>query len=270
MKKAIGVFDSGFGGLNTLKSIVKELPEYNYIYLGDTARAPYGTKSQKLVYKYTRQAVNFLFKNGAELIVLACNTASSDALRKIQQKHLPRFYPDKRVLGVLIPAAELAEIKKHKRVGVMATAGTVRSGAYIRELTKLNPKIKVFQKACPLLVPIVEAGKQNEKLTDKILKVYLRPLLKKNVQAIILGCTHYGILENKIKNIVGKNTEVISEAEVVAEKLKDYLDRHQDVEKQLGKNHTVKFYSTGQLKRFQKLGSKFFGKKIKAKKAALK
>lgn len=268
--KSIGVFDSGFGGLNTLRSIVKALPQYNYIYLGDSARAPYGDKSRTQIYQFTRQAVDYLFKKNCELVVLACNTASSEALRKIQQEYLPKHYPDKRVLGVLIPAAEFATLKtKNHRVGVMATAGTVKSSSFQRELTKLRKRIQVFQQACPRLVPIVEGGEQNLKSTRVILQKYLRPLLAKNIDTLILGCTHYGILEKPIQKLAGKNVQIISETQVLPQKLKDYLKRHSEIEKRLSRNKVLKFYSTGRIARFEKLGSKFFGKKIRAKKAVL-
>lgn len=158
-KGVIGVFDSGFGGLAILKEIVKKLPQYDYLYLGDTARMPYGSRSQEVIYNFTEQAVDFLFKRGCSLVILACNTASSEALRKIQQGYLKNNYPKRRVLGVVIPAAQAAvEITKNNRVGVMATEGTVNSHSFEKEIKKLNPKIKVFQQGCPLLVPIVEAG----------------------------------------------------------------------------------------------------------------
>lgn len=180
MKKySIGVFDSGFGGLQILRHIVDALPQYDYIYLGDTARTPYGTRSSQIVYYFTRQAVEFLFKNGCWLIILACNTASCEALRQIQQKYLLCHYPRRRVLGVIIPVAEEAAQKTKGRVGVIATEGSVRSGAFVREIKKLNPKIKIFQQACPLSVPIVEAGEENSRAAELILKNYLSGLTKK-------------------------------------------------------------------------------------------
>lgn len=270
-RKFIGVFDSGFGGINILQGIVKKLPAYNYLYLGDTARAPYGTRSKEIVYEFTKQAVDFLFANNCELIILACNTASSDALQKIQREYLPKRHPNKKVLGVLIPAAEEAVLKtKNKRVGVIATEGTVQSAAFIRELTKLNPKIKVFQNSCPLLVPIVEAGEQNSKAAKIVLKKYLEPLKKKGIDTLILGCTHYGILENKIRKIIGSKIHIISEAKIVPKKLKDYLKRHPEIEGNLKKNGAVIFFSTDLTNKFTSLGSKFFGKKIKGLKALLK
>jgi len=268
--KSIGIFDSGFGGLSVMKGIVKELPDYNYIYLGDSARVPYGTRSKETVYKFTKQAINFLFKKGCGLVIVACNTASSDALRLIQQKHVPKHYASKKVLGVLIPAVEEAcEKTKNRRIGVMATEGAVKSGAFIRELRKIDPKIKVYQKACPLLVPIVEAGEHNSKIADITLKKYLRPLIDKKIDTLILGCTHYGILEPKIRKIVGKDIKIISESKIVARKLKNYLEKHDEIEKKLARKHKRIFYSTDLTKNFEILGSQFFGQKIKSQKATI-
>ncbi len=268
--KLIGVFDSGFGGIDVLRGIVKELSEYDYLYLGDTARTPYGTRSSEIVYEFTKQAVDFLCAHQCGLIIVACNTVSSEALRRIQQEYVPRKYPHVKVLGVLIPAAEDAVTKtKNKKIGVIATAGTVRSAAFVREVTKLSSQIKVFQKACPLLVPIVEEGEHKSKATELILRKYLAPLKKKNIDTVILGCTHYGILESKIKKILGSRVILVSEATVVPQKLKEYLQRHSEIEQQLQKNGTVSFYSTDLTDKFVVLGSKFFGKKISAKKALL-
>jgi len=215
----IGVFDSGFGGLEILRETTRELPQYDYIYLGDTARAPYGDRSQKQIYDFTKQAVEFFFKRGCYLIILACNTASSEALRRIQRKYLPKYYPERRILGVIIPAAEKAvDVTKNNCVGIMATSGAIASGAFQRELKKLNSSIQVFQQACPLLVPIIEAGQQDSKATKAVLKSYLQPLISKNIDTLILGCTHYGLLENKIREIVGDGINIISEGKIIAEK----------------------------------------------------
>ncbi len=269
-QKFIGVFDSGFGGINILRGIVKQLPVYDYLYLGDTARTPYGTRSKEIVYEFTRQAVNFMFANNCELVIFACNTASSEALRKIQQEYLPKHYPEKKVLGVLIPAAEEAIVKtRNRKVGVIATEGTVRSGAFAREITKINPKVKVFQNPCPLLVPIVEVGEQNSKAMKIILENYLKPLKMRHIDTLILGCTHYGILEKHIKKAAGQNIAVISEAKVVPKKLREYLKRHPEVERKLSKNGLIKFYSTDLTEKFTTLGSKFFGRKITAQKISL-
>ncbi|MEK7626688.1 MAG: glutamate racemase [Patescibacteria group bacterium] len=270
-KGYIGVFDSGFGGIDVLRGIVRELPVYDYIYLGDTARTPYGTRSKETVYGFSKQAINFLFKNNCRIIILACNTASSDALRKIQREYLPRRYPDKRVLGVLIPAAEEAVLKTvNKKIGVIATEGTVGSGAFVREITKLEPAARIFQKACPLLVPIVEAGEENSKAAKMIIEDYLKPLKKKGIDTLILGCTHYGILEGKIRKVVGARVRIVSESRVVPIKLKGYLKRHREIEKDLRRNGTVRFYSTDLTDKFIRLGSRFFGRKIKAQKVMFK
>lgn len=267
---AIGVFDSGFGGLNILKEIVRLLPQYDYLYLGDTARTPYGTRSQEVIYKFTEQSVDFLFKRGCQLIILACNTASSEALAKIQQDYLPKHYSNRRVLGVLIPAAEQAVQKtKNNRVGVIATSGAVDSRAFVKEIKKIKPAIQVFQNPAPLLVPLVEEGEHNSAMTDLALAKYLKPLLQKNIDTLVLGCTHYGILEKKIKQIVGPNVAVISEGKVVAKKLADYLSRHPAIEQQLSRNSHLEFLTTDLTDKFQKLGSQFFGSNIKPRIARL-
>lgn len=270
-KKSIGIFDSGFGGLDIMRGIVKELPEYDYIYLGDSARVPYGTRSKDIIYQFTKDAVDFLFRKNCELIIFACNTASSDALRLIQRKHVPGNHAGKKVLGVLIPAAEEAcRLTKNNRIGIIATASTVASGSFSRELSKINSGLKIYQNPCPLLVPIVEAGENDSEVADIMLKKYLRPLLDKSIDTLILGCTHYGILEPKIKKIVGESMNIVSESRIVGKKLKKYLERHPEIEKKLAKNGQRKFYSTDLTDNFQKLGSRFFGQKIEAKKATLK
>jgi len=269
--KFIGIFDSGFGGLNTMKDIVAELPEYDFIYLGDSARAPYGNRSKEIIYKFSVQAVEFLFKKGCEIVILACNTASSDALHQIQKKYLPKYYPNKKVLGVIIPLAETATFQtKNKKIGIMGTERTVASKAFNRELLKIDSKIKIFQQACPLLVPIVEAGENNSQITKTVLNKYIKTLMRRKIDTLILGCTHYGILKNKIKKIVGKDVTVISESKIVAKKFKDYLKRHPEIEKKISKRHKRIFYSTDLTEKFKTLGSNFFGEKIKVQKIDLK
>ncbi|MDO8514588.1 MAG: glutamate racemase [bacterium] len=260
----IGLFDSGFGGLHVLRGVVKRLPRYGYLYLGDSARAPYGPRHSDEVYAFTKQGVEFLFARGAELVVLACNTASSEALRAIQQCY-QKANDNKKVLGVLIPFAEAAAARtRTKRVGVMGTEGTVRSGAFLREITKVDATIKVFQQSCPLLVPLVESGQQDSEKADALIREYTRPLLEKNIDTLVLGCTHYGILEEKIKKIVGKDIHVISDRDVMPESIAAYLKRHPEVETRLEKNSMVRFYCTGDKKHFEKLGGIFFGKAIEA------
>ena len=266
----IGVFDSGFGGLDVMRGIVKILPQYDYIYLGDTARVPYGNRSKDTVYEFTRQGADFLFGRGCGVIILACNTASSDALRRLQQEYLPSKYPQRRILGVLIPAVQDAVLAtRNKRIGVIATSGTVGSEAFVREVKKLDSRARVFQRACPLLVPLVEAGEHNSPPARAILKNYLAPLLKKNIDTLILGCTHYGILRKEAEKIVGRNIKIISESDSVPPRLKNYLERHPEIEKLLGKKKRRRFYSTDLTDTFQKLGSKFFGRNIKVEKAVL-
>ncbi len=262
-KGSIGLFDSGFGGLAILKEVQKVLPQYQYVYLGDTARTPYGSRSQETVYRYTRQAIDFLFAQDCTLIIVACNTASAEALRKIQQEYVPAHYPKRRVLGVLIPASEEAVVKtKNNRIGVLATESTVSSGAFSRELLKLNPKVKVVQQAAPLIVPFVEEGTHTSKAAELVIVEYLRPLLSKKIDTLILGCTHYGHVERLIKKIVGKNVLVISEGTVVARKLKTYLERHPEIESTLMRSGKVIFYSTDLTDRFKHLGHRFFSKSI--------
>ena len=268
--KNIGVFDSGFGGLSILRGIVKELPAYNYLYLGDTARTPYGSRSADTIYTFSTQAVDFLFAHNCELVIFACNTASSEALRRIQQEYLPARYPGKKVLGVLIPAAEVAaQDTTREKIGVIATESTVRSGAFLRELHKINPRLTIVQQACPLLVPLVEAGAHRSKAAGMILKHYLAPLKKRRINTLVLGCTHYGFFERAIKREMGPTVRIVSESRVVPKTLRDYLVRHPEIEKRLGTHGTRDFYSTDLTATFTKLGSRFFGKKILVKKATL-
>jgi len=264
--KRIGIFDSGLGGLHVLRHVARALPRYEYVYLADTARAPYGHRSQKTIYTYTKQAVNFLFKKNCGIVIIACNTASSKALRMIQDKYGAR----KKVLGVLIPAAEEAVRKtKNKKIGIIATQATVTSKKFVREIAKLDPALHVYQQACPLLVPLVEAGSENSREMRAALKKYLRPLLQKKIDTLILGCTHYGILEKQIRAIAGPNIAIVSESRVVPKKLKEYLKRHREIERALKKGTGVYFYSTDGSDTFTRLGSKLYGKKITVEKAVL-
>lgn len=259
----IGVFDSGYGGLTILKGFLDLMPQYGYLYLGDSARAPYGNKSLKIVFEYTRQAVNFLFSQGAELIILACNTASAKALRKIQQEWLPGHYPDRRVLGVVIPLAEAAAEKSRRgRIAVIGTRATVESGVFNQELHKLNPSLKVFGQACPLLVPLVEEGWGGKPETNMILKKYLRNLKSKSVDSLIPGCTHYPFLKKEIERIMGKNCKVLDAPGIVADKLADYLKRHPEMEAMLSKKRERLFFTTDDPDRFKVFGESFLGSRI--------
>ena len=261
---AIGVFDSGFGGLHVLRGIVQGLPQYDYIYLGDSHRAPYGGRPQNEVLEFTRQGVDFLFAQGAEIVLVACNTASSEALRVIQKSST------KKVLGVLVPFVQTAVAKScTKRIGVIATEGTVRSGAYVREITKIDPSAVVIQQACPRLVLLVEAGEQDSELAKHLIKEYLRTPLESGIDTLILGCTHYGILEVAIREAVGPDIQIISERDVMPPKLKDYLARHVEIEGRLTQGSTVRCYTTGSIENFNTLGSEFFGAPVDARLAKL-
>ena len=267
----IGIFDSGLGGLTVFKEVAEKLPGYRILYLGDTARAPYGNRSQELIYEFTKQAVDFLFSQGCELIIIACNTASSEALRKVQQEYLPVKYPDKKVLGVIRPIAEEAiRQTKNKRIGVTGTRGTINSQAYDRELQTLAKDIKVFSQPCPLLVPLVEEGWLKKPETMKILRGYIRPLKQQKIDTLVLGCTHYPFLLKQFQQISGKNIKVLNSPEIVVEKLADYLKRHPEIEKKLVKKSNHQFFVTDVTENFQNIAEKFLGRKILLEKIELK
>jgi len=259
----IGVFDSGLGGLTILKAFIEVLPEYDFIYLGDNARTPYGNKSLSVIYEYTRQAVDFLFCRGASLIILACNTASAKSLRKIQQEWLPLHYPQRRVLGVVIPLAEEAvAASRDGRIGVIGTRSTIESKVYEQELHKLEKNLEIFGQPCPLLVPLVEEGWVGKPETNMILKKYLRPLKSKNIDTLILGCTHYPFLKKDIERIMGRNCHLLDAPGIVADKLIDYLQRHPEIEEKLLKDRRRTFYTTDDKERFKDFGEKFLGQRI--------
>ena len=277
---AIGIFDSGLGGLIILKEIIKKLPQYDYIYLGDNARTPYGNRSQEVIYKFTEQAVDFLFKQDCQLIIIACNTASAKALRKIQQEWLPRVMGNEyRVLGVIRPVVEKAVEVAKKKIGIIGTKATVNSQAYIREIEKFPPKadplqadntqMEIVQQACPLLVSLIEEGWEKRPATKKILRSYLKPLKLAKVDTLILGCTHYPILIKEIQGIMGIHTKVLNSGEIVAEALLDYLYRHPEIELKLDKNSQYKLFVTDLSEHYQELGEKWFGQGIEFEKIEL-
>ena len=264
----IGIFDSGYGGLTVLKEIVKKLPAYDYIYLGDNARAPYGTRSFETVYEYTWQCVQWLFSKNCPLIILACNTASAKALRTIQQNDLIKSYPDKRVLGVIRPSAEVVgNYTKTNEVGILATNGTVESLSYVIEIEKFYPAIKVYQHACPLWVPLVENNEYASKGADFFIKKDVDALLKssKNIDTILLGCTHYPLLADKIKKYISNDVQLISQGEIVADSLQNYLKRHTEIEVQCSKDKSIHFFTTDSAKDFDKHSAIFFGKSVFSK-----
>jgi glutamate racemase len=259
----IGVFDSGMGGLTVLRAFLRDLPGYDYLYLGDNARAPYGNKSLDTIYEYARQAVSFLFDRGCILIILACNTASAKALRRIQQQWLPSHYADRRVLGVVIPLAEAgAEVTRFGRIGVIGTRATIESKVYEQELEKLGSDLKVYGLACPLLVPLVEEGWIGKPETNMILKKYLRRLKDVKVDTLIPGCTHYPFLQKDMERIMGKNCNVLKGPDIVSQKLRDYLHRHPEIEGRVSRSGRANFFTTDDPVRFKIFGEKFLGQRI--------
>ncbi len=264
----IGVLDSGLGGLTFLKEFSDALPGYSFVYLGDNARAPYGNKSQEIIYKYTRQGVEFLFDKGCELIIIACNTASSEPLKKIQQEFLLEKYPDKNVLGVIVPTVEGAmqsinyNSKKNK-IGIIGTKATMESKSYDQEFKKLSPKVEIYKKATPLLVPLIEEGWLDRRETKMILRYYLRDLKNNKVNTLILGCTHYPVLHKTIQGIVGSQINVADAPKAVALRLKDYLTRHPERDEKIEKKRKRIFYTTDDKKRFASIGQRFYKAPIK-------
>lgn len=264
----IGVFDSGYGGLTILDKIREVLPEYDYIYLGDNARAPYGTRSFEVVYEFTRQAVNKLFDLGCHLVILACNTASAKALRSIQMNDLPGIDPARRVLGVIRPTVEcVGEISKNQHIGVLATAGTIKSESYPLEIHKLFPEIQVSGTACPMWVSLVENNESQDEGADYFIRKYINQLLSKDPQidTVILGCTHFPILLPKIRQYIPEHISVIAQGEYVAESLKDYLKRHPEMNAKCTKNGNCQFYTTEAEEKFSESASTFLKQQISVK-----
>ena len=264
----IGVFDSGYGGLTILDKIREVLPEYDYIYLGDNARAPYGTRSFEVVYEFTRQAVNKLFDMGCHLVILACNTASAKALRSIQMNDLPGIDPARRVLGVIRPTVEcVGEISKNQHIGVLATAGTIKSESYPLEIHKLFPEIQVSSTACPMWVSLVENNESQDEGADYFIRKYINQLLSKDPQidTVILGCTHFPILLPKIRQYIPEHVSVIAQGEYVAESLKDYLKRHPEMDAKCTKNGNCQFYTTEAEEKFSESASTFLKQQISVK-----
>ncbi len=269
--KLIGVFDSGFGGLTVLRSVVDRLPQYDYIYLGDSARVPYGERSQETVFRYTLQAIEFLFSKGCVLVVIACNTISSRALRRIQQEFLPGAYPDRRVLGVIRPSAEELIGRGCKKVGILATNGVVDSKIYTEELEEVQPPVEIFYQACPLLVPIIEAGRQDEDHCERLLSEYVKSLFAQEagIDTVLLSCTHYPILYDSFRRYIPDRAVVLSQGPIIAEKLEDYLKRHPEVEARLPRGGKRVFFSTGSLGDFDRLASAFYKEPVGALSATL-
>lgn len=261
----IGIFDSGYGGLTVLKELVRRLPQYDYLYLGDNARNPYGTRSYEAVYNYTLECVRYLFSQGCNLVILACNTASAKALRTIQQKDLPNIDPSRRVLGVIRPTSEIiGNFTQTQHVGILATAGTVASESYIIEIEKFYPNLKVFQEACPMWVPLVENDEFESEGADYFVKKHINNLMKQSssIDVFLLACTHYPLLVKKIRQFIPANITLLSQGEIVADSLFDYLRRHPEMEDKCTKQGKRAFLTTDSTGLFDKQASKFFGQPI--------
>lgn len=268
----IGVFDSGYGGLTILREIRRRLPEYDYLYLGDNARAPYGTRSFDIVYEFTREAVEELFRRGCHLVILACNTASAKALRSIQMHVLPLIDPSHRVLGVIRPTVEiLGDVSISGHVGLLATPGTVRSHSYRLEIEKLYPDMAITEQECPMWVPLVESGEFDSDGADYFVKKYIDRILNTDplIDTLILGCTHYPLLLRKIREFTPSNVRILPQGELVAESLAAYLRRHPDIDSRCSQSGTMEFLTTESPEKFDPLASLFLDKPVSSTRISL-
>lgn len=255
----IGVFDSGLGGLTVFREFIKLLPQYDYIYLGDNARLPYGNRSPHIIYQFTTYAIKYLFRKDARLVILACNTATANALKKIQQEFIPQAFPDRKVLGVIKPVIEAVADLRPKSVGVIGTYATINSHSFKREIRKLLPQAKVYEQACPLLVPVIEEGETHWPGTRMLIQKYLAPLKQKNIDSLILGCTHYRLINDEIKSVLGEKTHIFPEAKITAQKLALYLTHHPELRTSLSCNHSRRYLVTDYNPRFTRLAKVFMG-----------
>ncbi|MCB0699761.1 MAG: glutamate racemase [Chitinophagales bacterium] len=265
--RPIGIFDSGFGGLTVFRAIKNKLPQYDYLYLGDNARAPYGNKSFEEVYEYTLQSVKWMFAQGCPLIILACNTASAQVLRKIQQDDMPTLGAHKRVLGVIRPTSEIiGEYTKNNAVGILATQRTVNSNTYPEDIHERYPEVEVYQQACPMWVRLIEDGQYKTDAMDKYIKEDVEALLEQSgdIDTIILGCTHYPLVADRIKQHLPEGITLVSQVEIVADSLVDYLSRHKFIEEQITTSGNTRFYTTDPAEEFNKHGVEFFGEEVQA------
>ena len=262
----IGVFDSGYGGLTILNEIRKEMPQYDYIYLGDNARAPYGTRSFDVVYEFTVQAVEKLFKLGCPLVILGCNTASAKALRSVQRYYLPKYAPDRRVLGVIIPTAEVVgQLSRNQHIGVLATSGTISSDSYTMEIVKQSPKAVVTGLACPMWVPTIENGEADKPGADYFVKDSIDKLmaLDPEIDTVILGCTHFPLLMDKIKKYIPEHVKIVPQGKYIARSLQDYLRRHYEMREKITMNGTCTYYTTESAEKFQESAALFLNEDAK-------
>jgi glutamate racemase len=266
-KGPIGIFDSGYGGLTVLKEIVNRLPQYDYLYLGDNARAPYGPRSFETVYQYTLECVQWFFKQGCPLVILACNTASAKALRTIQQNDLAKIDPTKRVLGVIRPTTEIiGSLSKTKQVGILGTTGTVQSNSYPIEINKFYPGIEVYQQACPMWVPLIENNEYSAVGADYFVKKDIDSLLAQSnkIDTILLGCTHYPLLLEKIQQYTPAGITILSQGKIVAEGFAEYLHRHPEINENCSKNSNISFFTTDSAADFDSHATNFYGKPVKS------
>jgi glutamate racemase len=264
----IGVFDSGFGGLTILEALQQKMPQYDYIYLGDNARSPYGNRSFETVYEYTWECCQFLQKQNCPLIILACNTASAKALRNIQQKHILPFNTDNRILGVIRPTAEtIGEYTSSGHIGILATQGTVQSNSYALEITHFAPNAAVYQQACPMLVPLIENNEHQSKGALYFIKKYVAELLNKQplIDVILLGCTHYPLIKTQLEKIVPNGIKILPQGEIIAHSLDLYLKKHPKMADGITKNGNTTFFTTDSPKDFDEKGTFFYGKKMTSK-----
>lgn len=267
MTSPIGIFDSGIGGLTVMKEIVRELPKYDYLYLGDSARMPYGTRSFETIYEYALECVRYLFEQNCHLVILACNTASAKALRTIQQNYLPDFDPNRRVLGVIRPTAEvIGTFTETGHVGILGTTGTVSSDSYLIEIQNQFPRLHVYQEACPMWVPLAEYGEHNGAGADYFVKQHIERILDKSnmIDTLLLACTHYPLLTEKIRSVLQDPISIINQGNIVAESLADYLDRHPEMENKCSKNGTRRFLTTDSADDFDDHTENFYGKRVES------
>jgi len=264
----IGLFDSGYGGLTIFDKIQERMPDYDYVYLGDNARSPYGPRSFDVVYRFTRQSVMKLFEEGCQLVILACNTASAKALRSIQQRDLPGWDPSRRVLGVIRPTVEVIDsLSRSKHIGILGTSGTISSQSYTIEIEKLFPHITVTGEACPMWVSLVENNEASSPGADYFIKKYLEHILSVDpaIDTLVLGCTHYPILINKIRQFLPDDITLLSQGEYVAESLVDYLHRHPEMDKLLTKDGKRRFLTTESADKFSETASLFLDEQVNVK-----
>lgn len=273
-KQPIGVFDSGFGGLTVFRSILDRLPQYDYIYLGDNARAPYGNRSFNSIHQFTWDCVQWLFSQGCPLIILACNTASAKALRTIQQRDMLNVDPSKRVLGVIRPTAEvIGNYTITNEIGILGTKGTVQSESYLKEIQNFFPELKVYQQACPLWVPLIENGEYDKPGADYFVQSYLDQIMAKSpeIDTLLLACTHYPLLANKIKDYLPSDINVVSQGDIVADSLMDYLHRHPEMEQLISRTGSQSFFTTtDDTADFDHHASLFFGEEVKSSYVSMK